>query len=230
MPDLKEDRDMPNLKEDREQLKLALDHAWAWFTIHATQRLQAVNYFLIAAAFLFAAFVAAAKEPGLQFLAGFIALLGVIVSLLFYKIERRIRSLIHASEAALKPLQRRLADLTTIEQLTLAEKVEEPSKDGWAYSRVFKYLYSSAGGVFAIAFIYSIIRVVDPQPTCIATPATKGALSVSLIAAGYITLINSPEHIHANKTANIAFWAHQSLGAAILATGTLATLHTIICR
>src|SRR5882757_915360 len=40
-----------------------LDHAWQWFTLHATQRMQAVNFFLVATAFLSTAYVAALRFP-----------------------------------------------------------------------------------------------------------------------------------------------------------------------
>lgn len=34
----------------------AHEHAWEWFALHATQRMQAFNYFLVGTAFLFAAY------------------------------------------------------------------------------------------------------------------------------------------------------------------------------
>jgi hypothetical protein len=36
--------------------KVALDHAWNWFNLHAGQRMQTFNFFLIATAFLIAAY------------------------------------------------------------------------------------------------------------------------------------------------------------------------------
>ena len=88
---------------DSEKEKIALDHAWAWFSLHATQRLQSVNFFLVATAFLSAAFVTAAKEK-MYALAGGIAVLAVLISYVLYRMERRVRSLIHAAEHAIAPL------------------------------------------------------------------------------------------------------------------------------
>jgi hypothetical protein len=34
----------------------ALDHAWNWFSLHAAQRMQTFNFFLVAIAFLVAAY------------------------------------------------------------------------------------------------------------------------------------------------------------------------------
>jgi len=36
--------------------KQAREHAWNWFALHATQRLQAFNFFVVATAFLIAAY------------------------------------------------------------------------------------------------------------------------------------------------------------------------------
>jgi len=35
--------------------KQAREHAWNWFALHATQRMQAFNFFVVATAFLIAA-------------------------------------------------------------------------------------------------------------------------------------------------------------------------------
>ena len=45
-----------------EAQKASLDYAWKWFSLHAAHRMQAVNFFLVATAFLFAAFTTASKE------------------------------------------------------------------------------------------------------------------------------------------------------------------------
>jgi hypothetical protein len=36
--------------------KQAREHAWNWFALHATQRMQAFNFFVVATAFLIAAY------------------------------------------------------------------------------------------------------------------------------------------------------------------------------
>src|SRR5258705_7826150 len=90
-------------------LDRGLDHAWQWFTLHATQRMQAVNFFLVATAFLSTAYVAALRFP---VVAIGVSALGTLFSLVFYRFEIRIQELLKAGEKALYPAQRRLADLT----------------------------------------------------------------------------------------------------------------------
>ncbi len=138
--------------KDLTAVKLAMDHAWAWFSLHATQRLQSVNFFLVAIAFLSAAFVTAAKEKMYEVASG-VAILGVVTSYLFYKIELRIRYLLHASEDAIKPLQKRLVEALDIKALDISEIVEAERPGEWKYSKVFWCLYTATGIAFALALV-----------------------------------------------------------------------------
>src|SRR5258708_39837328 len=81
-----------------------LDHAWQWFTLHATQRMQAVNFFLVATAFLSTAYVAALRFPSV---AVGVSALGALFSLVFYRFEIRIQELVKAGAKALYPAQQR---------------------------------------------------------------------------------------------------------------------------
>ena len=78
-------------------IEKALEHAWNWFSLHAAHRMQSVNFFLVAVAFLSAAFVTALQIPN-HFIAGAVAALGVFVSTFFNRLELRIQELIHAGE------------------------------------------------------------------------------------------------------------------------------------
>src|SRR5438552_14800921 len=93
----------------KDSLDYALDHSWKWFELHARQRLQAVNFFLIATAFLVKAYVDTIPHP---FMGAAIALIGIIISACFYLFEIRIRQLVKAGENALIPVQQLLAELT----------------------------------------------------------------------------------------------------------------------
>jgi len=145
---------MSNAEFKQEAKKEAIKHAWDFFTIHATQRMQSVNFFLVAEAFLFAAFVNAINENRNAVGMG-IAVLGTTICYLFYRFERRIRSLIHAAEDALKPLERNLAEQSGVDSLEIFRSVDQPKPGAWAYSKVFFYLYAISGIVFALGFLYA---------------------------------------------------------------------------
>ena len=118
--------------------KIAFDDAWNWFSLHARQRMQSVNFFLLAASFLVGAYVTAmgANHPGL---AAGISLVGAISSFVFFRIERRVRELLHAAEGALEPIEARIAAETGNLALRILEHVEKTAPDAWKYSSPSAY-------------------------------------------------------------------------------------------
>src|SRR5882724_9369201 len=121
-------------------LEKGMDHAWEWFTLHATQRMQAVNFFLVATAFLSTAFVAALRFP---LVAAGVSALGALFSLVFYRFEIRIQELLKAGEKALYPAQQKLADLTGMQEFKICETVETAGRPFTKYSTVIRALYGS---------------------------------------------------------------------------------------
>jgi hypothetical protein len=146
-----------------ESRKEAMKHAWDWFALHATQRMQSVNYFLVAAAFLFAAFTTVSKDDKHALALG-ISVLGACLSYVFYRLERRVRSLIHAAEHAIEPLEKELATVTQIPALEIVSRVRTPMPGTWVYSKVFRWLYASSGLAFVLGFLYSVWRLASGVP------------------------------------------------------------------
>src|SRR4051812_31773082 len=73
----------PTTTDDKtEPHEAAIEHAWEWFSLHAGQRLQAVNFYLIAAAFLSNAFVNALKDTNFVVAAG-VGILGAFIAFIF---------------------------------------------------------------------------------------------------------------------------------------------------
>ena len=76
--------------------KEARNHAWSWFALHANQRMQTFNYFLIATAFLFAAYGALLDKNRVAAVG--VAILGAWLSFWFNRLDRRTRQLVNAGE------------------------------------------------------------------------------------------------------------------------------------
>lgn len=131
-----------------------LDHAWQWFSLHASHRMQAVDFFLVAVAFLSAAYVSA-LHFGLPAVAAGVAVLGVMASVCFYLFETRIRELLKAGEAALKPAQRALAELTGVAEFKICDVVERPKYWFTSYNKIIKILYGFTVVAFLIGFVYA---------------------------------------------------------------------------
>lgn len=139
-----------------------LDHAWNWFSLHATQRLQGVYFFLLASAFVSGAYVSALRFdlPGV---AAGLGVLSLLFSLGFYMLESRVRELLKAGEEALKSAQRRLAESTEVPAFRISDNVEKPKYPLTAYSKVFRLLFISAilGSTLAIAYALLWLRAVS---------------------------------------------------------------------
>lgn len=115
----------------------SLDHAWAWFSLHASQRLQMLNFWLIAVAFLVTAYAASVgkSHPGLPLA---IAVGGAIMSFCFHRLERRTRSLVRFAEDALKQLEDGLAATSGVAEIRIIQRVNEARNkcDFSTYGRV----------------------------------------------------------------------------------------------
>ncbi len=141
-------------------LDKGLDHAWQWFTLHANQRMQAVNFFLVATAFLSTAYVAALRFP---VVAMGVSALGTLFSFVFYRFEIRIQELVKAGEKALYPAQQKLADLTGMQEFKICETVETARVPFTKYSTIIRTLYGSAAAGFLMGLTYAIGRVSNEE-------------------------------------------------------------------
>jgi hypothetical protein len=217
-------------EQRREESKLALEHAWEWFSLHATQRLQSVYFFLVSTAFLSAAFVTAAKEK-MFVVAGGVAVLGACIAYFFYRMERRIRTLIHAAEDAIGPLQGELADRLQLEGMRIVTHVEANRPGEWKYSKVFRYLYSATGAGFILGFIFVAWAAVNDTSAASAfNVIVQAVLGVILIFCGYEMLFGLQNLPNPDRVQVAARWALFTLGIAAILAGIAIVCHLVFAR
>lgn len=135
-------------------LTVALEHARQWQRLHAEQRMHAMDFFLIAAAFLTTAYVTVLSSSPLVAVA--VAVIGVTISFAFNRMEIRSRQLVKRGEQALAPLERRLAELTENPLMELV-KLSERSAFFTSYAKVFGLLHWVAFVGFALAVVAALI-------------------------------------------------------------------------
>ena len=133
----------------------ALDHAWRWFELHARQRLQLVNFFLLSGAFLTSAY-AVALDAGYPEVSVAVALIGALTAVYFWLIGERVRLLLKAGECAMKQFERRLAANAGTEEIKLVERVERPETRWMKYSTVIRLLHLTLGLGFAVGFFFAL--------------------------------------------------------------------------
>jgi hypothetical protein len=118
----------------------ALDHAWAYFTLHANQRITVFNYFVVFAGILCTGLAATMQASvRLSFVGIALGLILVMLSFLFWKLDQRTSFLIKHAEDVIKTHEPALAPL-------LADEVGKTSNakanDGlWTYGEVFRAIF-----------------------------------------------------------------------------------------
>jgi hypothetical protein len=139
-------------------LQAALTHSRSWVELHANQRQNLLNYFLIAIAFLFNAYVVA-LNGGRYILAAVISLLGAAISLSFTMMDLRNRDLTRAGEIAIRDLEDRLARTHGMPSLRIMETIDEPRHSWLSIGKLIRGIHITVGLVFLGATIYALIAV-----------------------------------------------------------------------
>jgi hypothetical protein len=124
--------------------------------MHAGQRLQLVNFWLVAVAFLAAAFVQSEISHVRPIAAG-VALIGAVASLAFQRLDVRTRQLSQIAEDALREFDDEWVTQGANELIALVKRARE-ARRSWAdsYRIVIQGLQLSVALVFMAAFIYTL--------------------------------------------------------------------------
>jgi hypothetical protein len=132
-------------------------YAWNWFALHSAQRLQLVNFWLVAVAFLAAAFVQA-RSNHLYAIALGVSVTGVIASLAFMRLDARTRQLVCISEEALRYLEEdRMADgLDDVTALVKASEMARHTRFD-SYRILIQGLQLTVAVLFSAAAVYSLV-------------------------------------------------------------------------
>src|ERR1700719_3793399 len=88
-----------------------LKHAWDWFDLHAKQRMQTVNFYIIVVGAVLAGAGAALKDKQ-YIVSGSLGLVLTLASVLFFAMDRRARSLVRLGESALRREEANLVNKT----------------------------------------------------------------------------------------------------------------------
>jgi hypothetical protein len=137
--------------------RIGLDHAWAWFQLHAGQRMQLVNFWLVASAFLASALVTAASRSHYA-LSLILGLSGLVATVCFHRLEHRTRRLVHVGEGAIRHLQRTMAEATGIDELEMVLAADHHSRILGGYGQIIRVLHAAGALAFAGAAVWSAIE------------------------------------------------------------------------
>jgi hypothetical protein len=133
------------------------DHAWDWFSLHANQRMQTVNFFLISTTFLLAAYGALLEKYHLA--AMVVALMGAWATVWFSVLDIRTKALIKAGEKALQACEALMVSMSGIHEIEIIRQVENPRHRLFKYSTAFNAIEWSIGVIFVAGAVYAAVGV-----------------------------------------------------------------------
>jgi hypothetical protein len=134
--------------------KEAREYAWNWFDLHSAQRMQTFNFFLVATAFLIAAYASLLEKH--RAAAVGVALVGAWVAFWFNRLDCRTRQLVKAGERALVVSETRLAEYANLPHVKILEAVEKPIPGSSSYRRVVSVIQWTIVWVFLVAAAYAV--------------------------------------------------------------------------
>ena len=119
-----------------------LDYAWNYFQLHANQRLTTFNFYIALSSLVTTGLVASFhKDIRVPSLGIALGLLLIAITLIFWRLDRRNRDLVHNGEKALKLLEERLSnEIAGGDVLKLFANEEEETNDKHAARKGFKRL------------------------------------------------------------------------------------------
>ncbi len=118
----------------------ALAHAWAYFQLHASQRITIFNYFVVFSGILATGLAAAIQAPPRLASVGVaLGLLLTLLSYLFWQLDRRTSFLVKHAEEVIKLREPADARLVNDE---IDKTLDAKKNDGlWTYGEVFRVIF-----------------------------------------------------------------------------------------
>lgn len=133
-------------------------YAWNWFALHSGQRMQLVNFWLVAVAFLGAAFVQA-RTGNLRAIAVGVCFAGAVASVAFAMMDARTRGLVQVAEEALRGIEenRAAAGQLTL-RLVSASHEARPSRL-LSYRVIIQGMQVTIAVLFVVAAVLTMVGI-----------------------------------------------------------------------
>jgi hypothetical protein len=133
-------------------------YAWNWFALHSAQRMQLVNFRLVAVAFLGSAFVQASVSD-LMVIATGVCTAGTVSSVAFLLLDVRTRALVQIAERALATMESEMSPAGVHQEFRLVRNADtQRSVPFNSYYVVIRGLQTVIAGLFCVAAIYSLLH------------------------------------------------------------------------
>lgn len=170
-----------------DDVKLALDHAWRYFQMHAQQRINVFNYFVASSSLLVTGLGIALHSPRDTWYLGVVAgMLLILISFIFWNLDARVSSLIKVSEEIISRAEERLItdpELRTVSvERTLTRMTKFSLFNTWTYGQAFRRIFAIMALIGLGGSVLSLLRayeqVDDKKAAIVATPVSISSSTV----------------------------------------------------
>jgi hypothetical protein len=135
----------------------ALDFAWDYFSLHASQRMTVFNYFVAFAGLILTGMATAIQaSPRLAMVGVALGLLLVALSFIFWKLDQRTAFLIDHAKAAIVELEPPAAPLIASEEYKTP--IAERETGLWTYGKAFRVIFATMALVGLIGAALGALR------------------------------------------------------------------------
>jgi hypothetical protein len=151
------------------------DYAWDYFKVHAQQRMSLFNFFVVFSSLATTCLVATFQEKSRTHMIGIgIGILLVAISLIFWRLDNRVRFLIRHAEEALKWIEATYTledcqDKTHILRLLTCEEQLTTKDERPTYSDCFRTTFLAFAVVGSVGAILSAVCLGRDLP-CFVSP------------------------------------------------------------
>ncbi|MEI7174225.1 hypothetical protein [Pectobacterium carotovorum] len=140
----------------------SFEHAWKYFEIHTQQRMTVFNFFLVTTGLVSTGIGICIQQGGLFYLlSSILSFFLLLVSFIFWKLDKRNSMLIKSAETALKSLEKSMPDpyLQIFINDFSATKNLNKIFSAWTFGRCFRITFIIVGSVSFCSSLFSFFYI-----------------------------------------------------------------------
>lgn len=142
--------------------KLASEHAWRYFELHAQQRINVFNFYIAITGLLAAGIGFSLQQGGkYYYLCTLLGIFMTFISIIFWKLDARVSTLIKKAEKALREIE--LEFESDNQKIFIIDYNEQDSKVGkslnWSYGKCFRLSFFIVGNIGLILTLTPLISL-----------------------------------------------------------------------
>lgn len=141
--------------------KMASEHAWRYFELHAQQRITVFNFYIAITGLLAAGIGLSLQQEGKYlYLCSILGAFMIFISIIFWKLDHRVSMLIKNSETALQCIESNFQnqDFRILTKDKDDNQLNSSAFSNWSYGKCFRIAFIFVGNI-GLAFIFIPIMI-----------------------------------------------------------------------